>query len=170
MRPKIGVQIPKRSARGQMVDGWVTTLPFGTIRPSSDGGLLQLIVSSEYDDLHKRTATSLDGIDIMVTTTESRDWLISWDRCYWRPFAIFGLRSFVGKLPFVGNFLFTILGVGLFLCSVLAQPSGFLDAGLGCRETLVSTLGPDLSIPAVPSSTMGASPIVIHPPLPTVFA
>lgn len=98
----------------------MTTLPFGTIRPCFDGGLLQLIVSPEYDDLHWRKATGLDRISIMVTTTESRDWLITWDRCYWRPFAIFGLRSFVGKLPFVGNFLFIILGVGLFLCSVLA--------------------------------------------------
>lgn len=99
MKPKIEVQIPKRSARGQMVDGWVTTLPFGTIRPCFDGGLLQLIVSPEYDDLHWRKATGLDRISIMVTTTESRDWLITWDRCYWRPFAIFGLRSLSANCP-----------------------------------------------------------------------
>jgi hypothetical protein len=54
---------------------------------------------SEYDDLHWRKATSLDRVSITVTTTESRDWLVSWDRCYWRPFAIFGLRSFVGGIP-----------------------------------------------------------------------
>jgi hypothetical protein len=149
MRPKIEVQIPKRSAQGQTVGEWATTLPLRYNPP-----MLRWWPSpsycepSEYDDLHWRKATGLDGISIMVTTTESRDWLVSWDRCYWRPFAIFGLRSFVGKSPFVGNFLVTILGVGLFLCSILVQPSVFLDAGLEWRETRVSTLATELSIEA----------------------